>query len=294
MARSRLPPALPERGRSAPPADRRRGGRAGQADRARRPRREGAHGQLEPAPRGLDREALPGPAHLAARPDPGGHPRPDPRRREVRLAPRLQVLDLRDLVDPPGDRARHREQGAHDPHARSTSSSASARSAARSTTLAAELGRQPTDEELAAEASCRSSRCARCARPRARSRASTGRSARTRTRRSASLFAERRRRPGRGDRDAACASESVRRAVVRAARRRAGGGARCRYGLTSDQQPHSVEQVVRTLGVSRARGPPDRARRARAARRAARARGAARRRLTPVRLAGRLELRCSR
>ena len=46
-----------------------------------------------------------------------GHARPDPRRREVRLAPRLQVLDLRHLVDPPGGRARARRQGAHDPHA---------------------------------------------------------------------------------------------------------------------------------------------------------------------------------
>ena len=39
----------------------------------------------------------------------------DPRGREVRLAPRLQVLDVRDLVDPPGRAARRREQVAHDP-----------------------------------------------------------------------------------------------------------------------------------------------------------------------------------
>ncbi len=38
------------------------------------------------------------------------------RRREVRLSQGLQVLDVRDLVDPPGDRARARRQGAHDPH----------------------------------------------------------------------------------------------------------------------------------------------------------------------------------
>ena len=91
---------------SAPLADRRRGGRAREADRAGRPRGQGPHGQLEPAAGGLDRQALPGAARLAAGPDPGGHAGPDPRRREVRLAPRLQVLDLRDLVDPPGDRAR--------------------------------------------------------------------------------------------------------------------------------------------------------------------------------------------
>ena len=49
--------------------------------------------------------------------DPGGHARPDPRRREVRLAPRLQVLDLRDLVDPPGGCSGAGRQGADDPHA---------------------------------------------------------------------------------------------------------------------------------------------------------------------------------
>ena len=49
-------------------------------------------------------------------PDPGGLARADPRGREVRLPPRLQVLDLRDLVDPPGRHARDRRQGAHDPH----------------------------------------------------------------------------------------------------------------------------------------------------------------------------------
>ena len=39
----------------------------------------------------------------------------DPREREVRLAQGLQVLDLRDLLDPRVDPARDREQGAHDP-----------------------------------------------------------------------------------------------------------------------------------------------------------------------------------
>ena len=39
---------------------------------------------------------------------------PDPRGREVRLARRLPLLDVRDLVDPPGGRARDGRQGAHD------------------------------------------------------------------------------------------------------------------------------------------------------------------------------------
>ena len=38
----------------------------------------------------------------AARPDPGGQPRPHARRRQVRLDDGLQALDVRDLVDPAG------------------------------------------------------------------------------------------------------------------------------------------------------------------------------------------------
>src|SRR4029077_612359 len=58
------------------------------------------------------------PRSLAARSDPGGDHRADPRGREVRLAPRVQVLDLRDVVDPAGRPARRREQVAHDPDPR--------------------------------------------------------------------------------------------------------------------------------------------------------------------------------
>ena len=109
--------ALPPRGRPAPAADRGAGGRAREADRARRRRREVGDDPVEPPARRLDREELPQPGPPVPRPDPGGHARPDPRRREVRLAARLQVLDLRDLVDPAGGRARARRQGAHDPDA---------------------------------------------------------------------------------------------------------------------------------------------------------------------------------
>ena len=69
----------------------------------------------QPPARRLDRPPLPDAGHHARRPDPGGRDRPDPRDREVRLAQGLQVLDLRDLVDPPGGAARRRQQGAHDP-----------------------------------------------------------------------------------------------------------------------------------------------------------------------------------
>ena len=113
----RRAPAVPARGGPARAPDRGPGGRALEADRARRPRREAAHDPVQPAPRRLDREELPQPGPAVPRPDPGRDARADPRRREVRLAARLQVLDVRDLVDPPGGRACARRQGAHDPHA---------------------------------------------------------------------------------------------------------------------------------------------------------------------------------
>ena len=56
-----------------------------------------------------------GPRAELPRPDPGGVAGADPGGREVRLPARLQVLDLRDLVDPPGGDAGDRRQGADDP-----------------------------------------------------------------------------------------------------------------------------------------------------------------------------------
>ena len=70
----------------------------------------------EPAARRVDRQALRRPRHGAARPHPGGQPRAHPRGREVRLHEGLQVLDVRDVVDPPGDHPRDRRPGAHHPH----------------------------------------------------------------------------------------------------------------------------------------------------------------------------------
>ena len=85
--------------------------------RARRGRR--AHLRaVEPAPGRVDRQEVPGLGPAAARPHPGGQPRPDARRREVRLAQGLQVLDLRHLVDPPGHHPRHRQHRPHHPPAR--------------------------------------------------------------------------------------------------------------------------------------------------------------------------------
>ena len=57
-----------------------------------------------------------GRGHGAARPRAGGQPRAHPRGREVRLHEGLQVLHVRDVVDPPGDHPCDRRPGAHHPH----------------------------------------------------------------------------------------------------------------------------------------------------------------------------------
>ena len=78
--------------------------------------REGRAGRGQPAPRRLDREEVHEPRPAVPGPDPGGQHRPHEGGRQVRVQARLQVLDLRDVVDPAGDHARHRRPGAHDPH----------------------------------------------------------------------------------------------------------------------------------------------------------------------------------
>src|SRR5581483_5226377 len=97
---------VPAPGAAAPAADRCRGGRARQANREGRPRGQGADDQFEPATGRLAGAPLPGPRPVDGGPGPGGNAGADPRGREVRLAPRLQVLHLWDAVDPPGDPAR--------------------------------------------------------------------------------------------------------------------------------------------------------------------------------------------
>ena len=116
-SRARSGARLPARDRPCAAADCRRGDRAREAHRAQRPCCSPPADRGQPASGGLGREALRRPRHALPRPHPGRQHRPDARRREVRLASRLQVLDLRDVVDPPGDHARHRRPGAHDPRA---------------------------------------------------------------------------------------------------------------------------------------------------------------------------------
>ena len=79
------------------------------------PRQEG-NGRGQPAPGDLDRQEVHQPRPAVPRPDPGRQHRPDEGGRQVRIPPRLQVLDVCDVVDPPGDHALDRRPGAHHPH----------------------------------------------------------------------------------------------------------------------------------------------------------------------------------
>ena len=83
-----------------------------------RARQEGP-GRSQPPPGGFRRQEVRQPRPAPAGPDPGRQHRPDARRRQVRIPPRLQVFDLRHLVDPPGHHARHRRPVAHHSHSRS-------------------------------------------------------------------------------------------------------------------------------------------------------------------------------
>ena len=83
-----------------------RGLRTGQAAAVQR---QSAAGRLDRQEVPQSRPELPGP-------DPGRQHRPDAGGRQVRVSPRFQVLDLRHLVDSPGDHAGHRRPGPDDSH----------------------------------------------------------------------------------------------------------------------------------------------------------------------------------
>ncbi len=104
--------------RALPAAHQARGAGARAPHRARRRGRQAADGRVQPAPGRLDRQALPRAGRRIPRPDPGRDARADPRRREVRLAARPQVLDVRDVVDPAGGAALRRKRRPRHPAAR--------------------------------------------------------------------------------------------------------------------------------------------------------------------------------
>src|ERR1700730_4475606 len=113
-------PRDPVAGRTHGPRDRRI-----PQDRARRAegRARGAPGQEgngrgQPSSRDLDREKIHQPRPAVPRPDPRRQYRPDEGGRQIRIPPRIQVLDLCDLVDPAGDHALDRRSGPHHPHSR--------------------------------------------------------------------------------------------------------------------------------------------------------------------------------
>ena len=88
----------------------------GAEGRARKWRREKGNDRGESAPGDLHRQEIHQPRPAIPRPDPGRQYRADEGGRQIRIPPRLQILDLCDVVDPPGDHAKHRRSGAHHPH----------------------------------------------------------------------------------------------------------------------------------------------------------------------------------
>ncbi len=89
----------------------------------RRPRRRVRKRQAEPLRRQLaagrlHRQALPQPRPELPGPHPGGEHGTDAGGGQVRVRPRLQVLHLRHLVDPPGHYPRHRRPEPHHPRPR--------------------------------------------------------------------------------------------------------------------------------------------------------------------------------
>jgi RNA polymerase primary sigma factor len=127
-----------------------------------RPAGQEGDGRGQPAPGHLDRQEVHQPRPAVPRPDPGRQHRPDEGGRQVRVPPRLQVLDLRHLVDPPGDHPLDRRPGAHHPHPGAhdrDDQQAGAHQRARCCTRSAASRRR---RSWPSARRCRSRRCARC------------------------------------------------------------------------------------------------------------------------------------
>ena len=121
----------------------------GAEGRARGAPGEEGDGGGQPAPRHFHRQEIHQPRPAVPRPDPGRQHRPDEGGRQVRVPPRLQVLDLRDLVDPAGDHPLDRRPGAHHPHPGAHDRDDQQDRAHQSRQMLNEIGREPTPEELA-------------------------------------------------------------------------------------------------------------------------------------------------
>jgi RNA polymerase primary sigma factor len=111
------------------------------------PGQEG-NGRGQPAPRDLDRQEIHQPRPAIPRSDPGRQYRPDEGGRQIRIPPRLQVLDLCDLVDPAGDHPLDRRPGPHHPHPVHMIETIN-KIVRTSRQMLNEIGREPTPEELA-------------------------------------------------------------------------------------------------------------------------------------------------
>ena len=135
--------------------------------------------------------------------------------------------------------------------------------------LSTRLGRAPTLEEIAAEAELEPGRSRSSATSRARSRASSARSARRATA-SWATCCRRASPPPEEEVEVALRDETVR-AVVQSLPEREREVIQMRFGLDGDREPVSIREAARRLEHAAGRGPAARAARARGARAAARA-----------------------
>ena len=136
--------------------------RTGPEGRARGQPGEEGDGRGQPAPRDLDRQEVHQPRPAVPRPDPGRQHRPDEGGRQVRVPPRLQVLDLRHVVDPPGDHPLDRRPGAHHPHPGAHDRDDQQAGAHPPPDAARDRPRADAGGTGRASSACRSRRCARC------------------------------------------------------------------------------------------------------------------------------------
>ena len=160
--RSRSPEALRSGDRRREAVDSCRGARARTAEGRGRRDRQAEADRVEPPARDVDHAQLHACRRPAARPHPGGQPRPHARRREVRLDDGVQAVHLRDVVDPAGGAAGARRAEPHDPAAGSRRGPGPPRAAGTANTRpAAEsrpVRRRDRDRDRAhAPSGCRSS-----------------------------------------------------------------------------------------------------------------------------------------